>query len=156
MTDKSIIFDFIRTPNFLENFNQSGKFNVNSMNGTSKNFEFVLARNCEYNIEECLDNDGKLKTSDTVNSLIDVGTSGQVALSFTDVGGNSRIISTQASDLVIDMGDVNEFLKGVFLRDKTSKYVLAYCILDKKIPVTNTIIIPKSSLIWNIKDEYIK
>lgn len=155
MTDKSIIFDFIRTPNFLENFNQSGKFNVNSMDGTSKNFEFVLARMCEDNIEDNLDANGGLKVSSTI-SLIDIGTSGQVALDFKSVGGNSRIISTQASDLVIDMGDVNEFLKGLFLREKTTKYVLAYCILDKKIPVTNTITIPKSSLVWNIKDEYIK
>ena len=154
MVDKSIPFDFVRTPNFLDNMNQTNKFNVSQMDGTTKNFEFVLASNCQDNIEDNLNRSGGLISDNTKISFIDIGTSGRVALNFVNIGGNNRSILSQSTDLVINMGDVNEFLKGIFLRNRTNPYyVLAYCILDKKIPVTGRFTIPKNSVVWNINDE---
>ena len=152
MVNKSIIFDFIRTPNFLNNMNQSGKFNVNKMDGQHKYYEFVLASNCADNIEDNLDGNGNLKTDGTI-SKINIGTSGQVILNFTSLGGNNRQIVSQSTNLVIDMGDVNTFLKGVFLREISTTYPIAYCIFETAIPVTGTITIPKNSVIWTINDE---
>ena len=154
MVDKSIIFDFKRTPNFLNNFNQSGKFNISQMDGATKNFEFVLSNSCEANIEDNLDSNGALKN--TV-SIIDVSTTGRVALNFVNVGGNNRSIISQDTDLEINMGENNYYLKAIFLRSRVSPYyVLAYCILDKTIPVTRKFTIPKSSVVWTIKDEITK
>lgn len=155
MVDKSIIFDFIRTPNFINNFNQSGKFNISQMDGVTKNFEFVLSDGCQANIEDNLNSSGALDS--TKVSVIDIGTTGRVALNFVNVGGNNRSIISQNTDLEIDMGDDNYYLKAIFLRSRVSPYyVLAYCILDKTIPVTGTFTIPESSVVWTIKDENTK
>lgn len=155
MVDKSIPFDFIRTPNFINNFNQSGKFNISQMDGVTKNFEFVLSNGCQANIEDNLNSSGGLDTNEV--SVINTSTTGQVALNFVNVGGNNRSIVSQNSDLEIIMGNNNYYLKAIFLRSRISPYyVLAYCILDKTIPVTGTLTIPKSSVVWTIKDEKTK
>ena len=103
MAEKSIVFDLYRTPNFVDNMNRSGCFDVNHMDGSTKRYEFVLASNCGDNIEDNLNND--------------------------------------------------VFLKGLFLRDRTTGYVLAYSIFDTSFPITNNMIIPKDRILWTIKNE---
>ena len=151
MAERSIIFDFRRTPNFIKNMNQSGCFNVNGMDGTTQNYEFVLASACEDNIEDNLNNDGTLKNSAV--TTINVGTSGRVALKFANIGGNNCTISLPATDTTVTIGNVDVYLKGLFLKDRTSGYVIAYAILTKRIPITNQMVFPKDKIVWTIKNE---
>lgn len=149
MAEKSIVFDLHRTPNFVDNMNRSGCFDVNHMDGSTKRYEFVLASNCGDNIEDNLTNNA-LNNNVTV---INVGTTGQVALKYTNIGGNNRTISSPPSDLTITIGNNDVFLKGLFLRDRTTGYVLAYSIFDKTFPITNEMVIPKNRILWTIKNE---
>ena len=149
MAEKSIVFDLHRTPNFVDNMNRSGCFDVNHMDGSTKRYEFVLASACGNNIEDNLTNNA-LNNNVTV---INVGTTGQVALKYTNIGGNNRTISSPPSDLTITIGNNDVFLKGLFLRDRTTGYVLAYSIFDKSFPITNNMVIPKDRILWTIKNE---
>ena len=150
MVEKSIIFDFIRTPNFIDNINRTGCFDVNDMDGTTKNYEFVLASSCEENIEDNLDSDGCLNSNVTT---INIGTSGEVALNYSTSLNNNRIISMGSSNVTVDVGDNDYYLKGLFLQDKTTGYVLAYCILARTVPITNEIVFPASGVVWTIRNE---
>ena len=149
MVEKSIVFDLYRTPNFVDNMNRSGCFDVNHMDGSTKRYEFVLASACGNNIGDNLTNNA-LNSNVTV---INVGTTGQVALKYTNIGGNNRTISSPPSDLTITIGNNDVFLKGLFLRDRTTGYVLAYSIFDKSFPITNKVVIPKNRILWTIKNE---
>lgn len=149
MAEKSIVFDLHRTPNFIDNMNRSSCFDVNHMDGSTKRYEFVLASACASNIEDNLTNNA-LNGNVTV---IDVGTTNQVALKYTNIGGNNRTISMPSSNLTITIGNNDVFLKGLFLRDRTTGYVLAYSIFDKSFPITNNVCIRKDRIIWTIKNE---
>ena len=148
MTDKSIIFDFTRVPDFMDNYNL--EFLVAEMDGTNRIYEFVLSDGCPDNIEDCLDDYGALNNEvHTVN----IGDDAVVPLLYSKGVNGSRIISLGASDVILDVGDVNIQCKGFFLRDMDSGHVLAYCILARTIPMTNEVILPASGLVWTIKNE---
>ena len=150
MAEQSFIFDFIRTPDFMDNFNRSGCFDVNDMDGINKNYEFVLSSSCPDNIEDCLDSEGCLKNTVTT---VNVGDDGQISLLWSKGIGNDRTISLGGnSSVTLDVGDVNVMMKGLFLRDISTGYVLAYCILTRTVPITNEVVFPASGLLWNIRN----
>ena len=160
MTSQSIIFDFIRTPDFIKNMNRSTTFDVLEMDGTTKNYKFEFATDCGGDITDCLNADGTLKRTGqgavTVlasGNNTNIGTSNQVALTYSTGVNNNATISLGASAVTIDVGDVDVFLKGLFLVDKNTDYVLAYCILTRTVPITNEVVLPASGLVWNIRNE---
>jgi len=153
MVEKSIVVDLVRNPKFFDDWNQSGKFNVSGMNGSTKNYEFVMLKDPVSTTADFMGTDGELTTTAESNLKIDVGTTGRVALAYTDIGNGNRTITTQNSKLEINFGDNNYYLKAICLIDRTTKYILAYCIFDKAIPVTNKFIFPASSMVWNIHNE---
>ena len=149
MTDKSIVFDFTRVENFMDDYNI--EFFVADMNGTDKNYEFVLADSSPDNIEDCLNANGTLNTSEV--HVIDIGDDGEVPLLYSNGVKGSRIISLGSSDVTFDVGDENVSLKALFLRSVSTGYVLAYSILARTVPITNTVIFPASGLVWTIRNE---
>lgn len=146
--EKSYIFDFIRVPNFMDDYNL--QFFVAEMDGTSKNYEFVLSQSCPDNIEDCLNDDGGLNSN---VATVDIGTQGEISLLYSKGVNNSRVITLSASSVVLDVGDIDVMMKGLFLRDISTGYVLAYCILQRTVPITNEVIFPASGVVWNIRNE---
>lgn len=150
MAEQSFIFDFIRTPDFMDNINRSGCFDTVDMDGTSKNYEFVLSSSCPDNIDDCLDNDGCLNNSVTT---VNIGDDGQISLLWSKGVDNDRVISLGGNSAVtLDVGDINVMMKALFLRDISTGYVLAYCILTRTVPITNEVVFPASGVIWNIRN----
>lgn len=151
--DKSIIFDFTRVPDFMDNYNI--EFLVAEMDGTNKRYEFVLADSSPDNIEDCLNADGTLKTTgnNPVHPITLQSGDGQVSLVYSKGVNASRVISLGSSDVTLDVGDINVMLKAMFLRDISTGYVLAYCILARSIPITNQVIFPASGVVWTIRNE---
>lgn len=150
--DKSIIFDFTRVPDFMDDYNI--EFLVAEMDGVNKNYEFVLADSSPDNIDDCLNNDGTLRTTgDNAVHTVDIGNDGQVSLIYSKGVNASRIISLGSSDVTLDVGDINVMLKAMFLRDISTGYVLAYCILARSIPITNQVIFPATGIVWTIRNE---
>lgn len=150
MADSSIVFDFSRTPDFIDNMNIGSCFQLSEMDGTTKNFEFVLATSCPDNIEDCLDANGGLNNSVTVLNDVD----GTVALNYSKTTtNNNRIISMGSTAISLDVGPVDTYLKALFLRQVNTGYVLAYSILARTVPITNEIVLPASGVIWTIRNE---
>ena len=152
--DSSIIFNFQRTPDFIDNMNQVGCFNVREMDGTTKNYRFELVSDCPETIEDCIYADGTLNRS-RVTIIRDLSDEefGRVPLNFAKGVGNNRTISLGASAVTLDGGDVDVNLKGIFLIDENSDYVLAYSILTRTVPISNEVVLPSSGMIWNIRNE---
>ena len=146
MTDKSIIFDFTRVPNFMDDYNL--EFFVAEMDGITNRYEFVLADTCPDNIEDCLvEGEGTLNTN-VVHTIDLQSGDGTVSLIYSKGVNASRIISLGSSDVTLDVGDIN-----VILRDISTGYVLAYCILARSIPITNQVIFPATGIVWTIRNE---
>lgn len=152
--EQSFLFDFTRTPTFFENFNI--KFNLSDMN-TSKdvakpleNFELVLASYCETNIQDCLNNDGTL--ADTVEIGVNADDEELVKTVGLDWIRDSYGDGTIElhGDVVFDVGDIDVQLKAIFLRDKTTKFVMGYSINMVAVPVTNQVVFDDEVIFWDI------
>jgi len=157
MVEKSIVVDLVRNPKFFDDWNQSGKFNISGMDGSTKNYEFVMLTDTTeipiYTSVDFIGTDGKLKTAIESSNKINVGTTGRVALNYSSINNSDRTITTQNSKVEIDFGENDYYLKAICLIDRTTKYVLAYCIFDTRFPVTEKFIFPASSMVWNIRNE---
>ena len=153
-SDSSIIFNFQRTPNFIDNMNQVGCFNVREMDGTTKNYRFELVSDCPERIEDCIFTDGSLKRN-AVKVIRDLNDDefGRVPLNFANGVGNNRTISLGASAVTLDVGDIEVNLKGIFLIDENTDYVLAYSILTRTVPLSNEVVLPCNGMVWNIRNE---
>lgn len=147
------IFSFIRTPDFIDNMNRPTCFDVNDMDGTSLNYQIVLATNCSEKIEDNLTQYGTLNSNVTEISSDIIKDQGMVALTYSRGINNNRIISMGSTSVVVDVGDKDYYLKGLFLRDRYTGYVLAYCILQRTVPIANEVVFPSSGVVWNIRNE---
>jgi len=149
MVEQSIIFDFTRVENFMDDYNI--EFFVADMDGINKNYEFVIADSSNDNIEDCLNDDGTLNTDEV--HTVNIGDDGEVSLIYSKGVRGSRVISLGSSDVVMDVGDENVSMKAMFLRSISTGYVLAYCILARAVPITESVIFPASGLVWTIRNE---
>ena len=149
-TDKTIVFSFIRTPDFIDNINRPTAFDINDMDGTTLNYEIVLASSCKNAIEDNLTEFGTLN-SDVVE--VDVNEGSFVALTYAKGVNNNRIISMGSSLITVDVSDTGDNVKGLFLRDRYTGYVLAYCILQRTVPLSEETSFPVSGVVWNIRNE---
>ena len=149
MVEQSIVFDFTRVEDFMDDYNI--EFFVADMDGVNKNYEFVIADDSPDNIDECLDSDGAIDTSEV--HTLNIGDDGEVSLLYSKGVNGSRVISLGSSDVVMDVGDENVSMKAMFLRSLSTGYVLAYCILARPVPITESVIFPASGLVWTIRNE---
>lgn len=141
MAEQSYIFDFNRVPSFFEHFNID--FKVEDMDGSDK-FELVwVSYGDGDNISDYLNSDGILSDSATVYDSVDVGLD-YVPDEFGDatIGLHSQVEFT--------IGDTNVPLKAIFLRDKTSEYVLGYSINRVPFTVTNKAVFDEDIIFWDI------
>lgn len=151
MANESFIFRFTRTPDFIDNMNRVGCFDVFEMDGTTKNYQFEVASDCPSTIESCLNADGTLNRNKV--TIINIGDTGQVPLNFSKGVNNNRTITLGASAVMLDVGDIDAYMNGIFLVDRNTDYVLAYCILSRTMPVSNEVILPANGMVWNIRNE---
>ena len=147
---QSYIFDFTRVPNFLDDMNREDCFDTADMDGLTANYEFVFATVCPSNIEECLNNDGTINTTNV--TLYNLATGSTTLLWSKGVNGQ-RTMSIAQNNVTIDVGDVDVPLKAMFLRDSASGYVLAYSINDKAVTITNEVVFPVNGVLWNFRNE---
>lgn len=149
MANQSVVFGFTRVPNFMDDYNI--EFLVDDMDGSTKNYAFVIATSCPANIDDCLDPDDGTLNNDVVK--YNIGDDGDVALLYSKGVNGNRTISLGASDVTINVGDNDIMLAGLFLVSKASGYVLAYSILARSVPITNQVIFPATGLVWSIRNE---
>lgn len=141
MAEQSYIFDFSRVPSFFEHFNLD--FLVSDMDGSSSKFQLVLVKHGGDNISDYLDNNGELDV-DSGESIVE-----DCKLSYTSDSYGDATISL-ADDVTFTIGDTNIPLKAVFLRDKTTGYVMGYSINLVPFSVTNKVVFDDDVVFWDI------
>lgn len=142
MTDtQSFLFDFTRVDNFIEQLNLT--FKLSEMN-TSNNFQLVFCSDSPNNIEDCLTSGGALNTSEVTTA-----TNGVIDFSLKW----ERDAISIRNDVTWNIGANAVPLKSVFIRHKSSGYVMAYCIHISEFTVTNKIIFDAGTVLWRFIDE---
>ena len=153
-------FKFTRVDSFLDDINREDCFDTHDMDGVSPNFKFILASECSQDIENCLDEDGTLRTP--YDSSTDMGVTiletygaddGLCSLLWSKGINGERTMSIADSTVSYDLGeDVVQF-KGIFLCAiaEGTGYVLAYSILDKPLEKDGVLILPVDGMIWSIR-----
>ena len=146
-----ILFRLKKVDSFHDNINREGCFDTADMDGISLNYRIVFASNIPYsNIDDCLDAEGTLKED---IELIDTGDDGLIALSWERGVNANRYITCTASSIVVDLGDVNVNVVGLFLVDNATGFVIAYNIQDKGIKINkDQAIFPIEGTLWSIHD----
>ncbi len=135
---QSFLFDFKKVSDFWDNWNI--KFKIADM-GVADKFQLVFCTYAPNSIEDCLNN-GQINTTNvTVSDVIDC------TLDWED-----NTISF-GEDATLTIGDDELMLKAIFLRDKTTEYVMAYSINLTEFDVTNTLTFDEGTILWSIKDE---
>ena len=154
-------FEFIRVDKFLDDINREDCFDTQDMDGISPNFKFILVSECATDIEDCIDEDGTLRTPFNENTGVtiidtDGAEDGVCSLLWGKGVNGERTISVADSVVTYDLGENKEYIKGIFLcaLAQGTGYVLAYCILDKTIEVDGTLIMPVDGMLWSIRYGY--
>ena len=141
MSSQSLALDFQRTPTFFTNFNN--KFHLTNMSASVTNqYEFVFAKYCPTNIQECLSgdrlNDSMVYTEHTAN----------VSLVWDEA---NEIIKT-SNRVEWNIGNDHTTMQGVFLRDKSSQFIMGYSINLTPVDVTDKVIIDANTILWSFID----
>lgn len=144
------IFSFKRVSDFFKNMNRNGCFDLLEMDGINMNYRLVLVSSCPDNVMDCLDVDGKLNNR-VVHVPID--DDGLCSLQYNEGINNDFTISVAQSQINVDVGDGDVLLKGAFIVDDNTGYVLAYSILNTQIPVSNDTTFPVNGVLWTIRQE---
>lgn len=147
---QSYIFDFRRVDKFIEDMNRPGCFDLLEMDGINHNYRFILSGSCPNNINDCLDSDGTLNSSVI---QVPIGDDGLCILQYNRGLNNNSTISLGQTQLNMDVGDGDVYLKGIFIVDNSTGYCLAYSILNKVIPINNEVTLPAAGVLWEIRTE---
>lgn len=146
-------FKFTRVDSFFDDINREGCFDTRDMDGVSPNYKFILVSNCPSDIELCLDEDGTL--DDETVEIIDTdgAEDGLCSLLYTQGVNGERSISINDSTVTYDLGEDAVNINGIFLANvgNGSGYVIAYCIFDKTITESGSLILPCNGLVWSIR-----
>ena len=116
------------------------------MDGSSSKFQLVIAKYGGDNIGEYLDNNGLLDT-DTIGSANLIVEDCKLKYEADELG--DAVISL-AEAVTFTIGDANIPLKAVFLRDKTTGYVMGYSINLVSFSVTNEVVFDDDVIFWDI------
>ena len=134
---QSYLFDFYRVDTFFEQFNK--KFDVSDMDGTN-NFEIVVSSYSPNNINECLNNNGTLNTSVVTGTYVQ---------NLPLLWANNTV--KVAFDVTFNFGTSVVPLKSLFIRDKTTGYVMGYSIFMTTFNVTNQLVLDADTILWSIE-----
>lgn len=145
------VFEFTRSPTFHKHMNRDGYFDTLEMDGLTSNYEIVFANNCTDGFTGNVDEYGRLNNSVKILPY-NKGDGDVILWCDWDAYGNATIIINEKS-LTVNFEDINLTLKALFLRDKSTGYVLAYSILTRPVPVSNQVVFPIDGAIWNLKQE---
>ncbi len=153
-------FKFIRVDNFLDDINREECFDTQDMDGVTPNFKFILTSECATNIEDCIDEDGTLKTpydsnTDTGVTIIDTegADDGLCSILWSKGINGERTMSISDSTVNYDLGEDIQQIKGIFLCSlaQGTGYVIAYCIFDKILEENGILILPMDGMIWSVR-----
>ena len=137
---------------FFDNLNREGCFDSQDMDGVSLNYRIVFASSLPpfSSVNDLLDNEGTLV--EDVN-IINVGDDGLVALSWNKGVNIGRTMACNTSSILVDLGDVNVAIQGVFLVDNATGFVIAYNVQDKSIRINKEqAVFPLTGLVMNIHE----
>jgi len=141
-----------KVDSFHDNINREGCFDSQDMDGTSLNYRLVFASKLPNfgNVNELFDDEGTLV--DGVE-LVDTGDDTLIALTWNKGINANRYITCATSSILVDLGDVNVTVQGVFLVDNNTGFVMAYNVQDKSIKINkDQAIFPLDGLLWSIHD----
>ena len=142
-----------KVDSFHDNINREGCFDTADMNGVDLNYRIVFASYIppQYaTVNDCLDSEGTLKED---IELINTGDDGLIALSWDEGVNANRYINCVSSSIIVDLGDVNVSIVGIFLVDNNTGFVMAYNIQDKGIKINrDQAIFPLEGMLWSIHD----
>lgn len=156
MAEQSYLFDFSRVDSFIENINVG--FFIDEMfrvtgyvdgqytyedDTIENNFELVIVKYGGNNISDYIDADGFLTVSE--NILVE-----DCALDYYNRGDGASSIELHG-DVVFDIGvDVNIPIKAIFLRSKSTNYVMGYSINNRPFTVTNEVVFDDDVIFWDV------
>lgn len=143
-----------KVDSFHDNINREGCFDSQDMDGVSKNYRIVFASGLPdgaARVEDCLDEEGTLNEQ---VEIVDTGDDCLISLKWEQgINANRYITLGDVSSIVVDLGDVNISIVGVFLVDNNTGFVMAYNIQDKGIKINkDQAIFPLEGLLWSIHD----
>ena len=158
MAEQSYLFDFTRVDSFIDNLNVG--FFIDEMfrvvrydsetqqyeyedDNIDDNFQLVIVEYGGDNIEDYLDSDGYLTV--TENILVT-----DCALDYYNRGNGASSIELHGN-VEFDIGtDVNIPIKAIFLRSKSTNYVMGYSINNRPFTVTNKVVFDDDVIFWDI------
>ena len=148
------LFDLIRVDSFMDDINREDCFDTRDMDGVTPNYKFILASHLKtQDINDCIDEDGTLNTTNVTILETDGNEDGQCSLIYGQGINGERSISIGESTVSYDLGEDDVQIRGIFLVSiaNGSGYVMAYCILDKTINVDGSLVLPTDGLLWSIR-----
>ena len=172
MAEQSYLFDFTRVDSFIDNLNVG--FFIDEMfrvidydevnqeyeyddDNIGNNFQLIIVEHGEQNIEAYIDSDGYLKEE---IEFVDDGQGGLVqrddvliedcALDYYNRGNGASSIELHGN-VTFDIGqDVNVPIRAIFLRSKSTNYVMGYSINNKPFSVTNELVFDDDVIFWDV------
>lgn len=114
------------------------KFKLLEMND-SNNFQLVFSSYAPSNIDECL-------SGDVLSSDVTIAATVDCSLKWTSASGLIQV----RNDATWNVGDNTVPLKAVFVRHKSSGYVMGYSINMNSFEVTNTVTLEENTILWSV------
>lgn len=158
MAEQSYLFDFTRVDSFIDNLNVGffidEMFRVTGYDSENQeyeydddnignNFQLVICLYGGDNIENYIDSDGYLTV--TENILVT-----DCALDYYNRGNGASSIELHGN-VEFDIGaDANIPIKAIFLRSKSTNYVMGYSINNRPFTVTNKVVFDDDVIFWDI------
>lgn len=165
MAEQSYLFDFSRVDSFIDNLNvgffidemfrvtgyENGEYTYED-DTIEDNFQLVIVEYGDENIDYYLDADGYLKEEiefeDGVQRsdvLIE-----DCALDYYNRGNGASSIELHGN-VVFDVGvDANIPIRAIFLRSKSTNYVMGYSINNRPFRVTNQVVFDDDVIFWDV------
>lgn len=142
-----------KVDSFHDNINREGCFDSADMDGISLNYRIVFASKLPdgvTSVNDCLDDEGTLV--DEVE-IVNTGDDGLIALKWEQGINANRYILCSTSSILVDLGDVNVNIVGIFLVDNNTGFVMGYDIQDKGITINrDQAVFPIDGVLWSIHD----
>ena len=159
MAEQSYLFDFRRVEDFIENINVA--FFIDEMwwvtgldndgepiypDGATWDdaFELVIVEYGDENIKDYLTDDGLLDTTriDGVHIM-------DCNLDYYNQGDGDSTFELHDT-VTFNIGDANVPIKAVFLRNKSTGYVMGYSINTHAFTVTNQVVFDNDIIFWDV------
>lgn len=162
MAEQSYLFDFSRVDTFIENMNVAffidEMYHVIGYDRDTQSYEYeedeeiddafqlVIVEYGQDNIEDYIDSDGFLIIDDD-DPYIHIE---DCSLDYYNRGNGQSTIELHGN-VTFDIGvDVNIPIKAIFLRSKSTNYVMGYSINNRPFTVTNQVVFDDDVIFWDI------